>query len=162
MNKFIDLIIESNRLPLPERRQYVKSRVAELLSKNALNKWGLGDSVADASVRILIVIAAWSNYDLRLLDALSETPARRTKLDERIDIADIDEIIGPTENCELIMDKIIPEIGTIFHTPIVGIWENGMLVQKGSGAAGRDLIINRYGLNREAIIKVPFIPLVKR
>lgn len=47
---------------------------------------------------------------------------------------------------------MIPGIGKTFQTPVVGVWEKGVLTQKATGAAGRDLIIARYGLNRDEIL----------
>ncbi len=44
-------------------------------------------------------------------------------------------------------ERYIPEIGQVYQTPVVGVWENGVLDQKASGARARELLIVNYNFN---------------
>lgn len=151
MKNFIDLLSENSGLSVQKHPEWVSSQIEKMLSATGLNTWHLGDPVLTAGQRVLIGIAAWSAYDLRLLDALSQVRPDKVGAQERIDILDIDAASRASGGWDY-FEHMIPGIGQVFHTPLVGIWENSTLTQKGSGAVGRDLIIDRYGLSRDQII----------
>jgi hypothetical protein len=46
------------------------------------------------------------------------------------------------------LEEYIPgmDMGAIFHTPVVGVWKEGAVVVRLSGAAARDAITGLYGL----------------
>lgn len=150
MKKFIDLLIEQYKLPAAHRSSWATSQLENRLSGSTLNAWHLGDPVSPASKRILIGIAVWSAYDLRLLDALDQAFVDKPSAHERIDIFELDAE-GRTSGGYEYIEQVIPGLGRIYHTPIVGIWESSKLTKKDSGAAARELIIERYNLNRDDI-----------
>ena len=127
------------------------SRLAQMISGSAMQWWSWGDSIPDTENQILIGVATWSVYDLRLLDALDEMSANSK---DRIRILDMEKVPDFVWSLDL-FNQVIPGIGKIYQTPVIGIWEEGALVEKGSGAAGRDLVVDRYDLNREQIVKIP-------
>jgi hypothetical protein len=43
-------------------------------------------------------------------------------------------------------EDYIPGIGRVYSTPVVGLWKNGVLIQKGAGVEGRKILIDRYEL----------------
>ena len=149
ITRFLDLLTEQYRLPAEEREEWVTSQLELLLSGSVLNAWHLGDPVPTTGYGILIGIVSWSGYDLRLLDALAQPRTVRGR--ERIDVLDIDAA-GRSSGSYAYFDRLIPGIGKIYQTPIVGVWNDGALMQKGSGAAGREFIIDRYNLNRDQIL----------
>jgi len=149
MTRFLDLLTEQYRLPAEEREQWVTSQLEQLFSGSVLNAWHLGDPVPTTGCRILIGIVSWSGYDLRLLDALRQADTVRGQ--GRIDVLDIEAAARSSGSYDY-FERVIPGIGKIYQTPIVGIWNNGALMQRGSGAAGRELIIDRYNLNRGQIL----------
>ncbi len=123
-----------------------------MLAGSGLNAWHLGDPVPTIGQRILIGIAAWSVYDLRLLDALKQACTGRLGTLARIDILDIDAASRASGGWDY-LGRIFPGIGNIYHTSVVGIWENDTLIQTASGATGRGLIIDRYSLSRDEIVQ---------
>lgn len=151
MKRFIDLLNEQYKLPSKEQPEWTAAQLEALLAESLLHQWRLGDPIPEAGRRILVGIARWSRYDLKLLDALNRSCHNNHGGHERIDIFDIDAAARSTGNWDF-LTEVIPGIGKIYQTPTVGIWEDGVLVQKGSGAAGRDLLIDRYGLDREDIL----------
>jgi hypothetical protein len=157
MKRFIDLLNDQDKLPSEEQPEWAARQLERLLSESTLNAWHLGDPVPTVGQRILVGVARWSAYDLRLLDALKQAHADGPRSHEHIDILDIDATGRVSGNWDF-FERAIPGIGKVLQTPVVGIWENGALTQKGSGAAGRDLVINRYCLNREEILLKPQMP----
>lgn len=88
---------------------------------------------------------------MRLLDALSRLPATAHPSQDQIQIFDVDAVGRATGGYDY-LERTLPGIGKVFQTPVVGVWEKGVLAQRASGAAGRDLLIARYGLNRKEIL----------
>jgi hypothetical protein len=95
-------------------------------------------------------VATWSGYDMRLLDELNETRMRHPNPNERIEVFDTDDIRNQEQ-----VDEYVPGIEKVVGLPVVGIWENGILIQTGSGAIALNLHVDRYFLDRERIIKLP-------
>jgi len=77
---------------------------------------------------------------MHLLDDLIERSMNRTDLGDEIEVFDLANSSTPDLN------KYVPGLGNVHHTPVVGIWENGVLVERASGARARDLIVDRYKL----------------
>jgi len=151
MKRFIDLLNEQYKLPADEQAEWATARIERMLIERRILVWHLGDSIPKASRRVLIGIVPWSAYDLRLLDSLTRACARADDSREQLEIFDVDAA-GRASGGYDYLERTIPGIGKIFQTPVVGVWENGILTQKASGAAGRDLIIDRYMLNRDEIL----------
>jgi|ERR1700733_10600791 len=147
IKKLADLFTEKSHLPIAEQKDYVRLRLPEMLSGSHLNLWRIGDPVITLPRRVLLGIATWSLYDLKLLDSLAESLDLAHAGEERVDVFDVDEEVDSKVLLEHHFEKYIPGIGKVFNTPFVGIWENGVLNQKGSGAEGRKLIADRYKLN---------------
>jgi hypothetical protein len=85
--------------------------------------WKLGDDISAASRRVLIGVAPYSGYDLKLLEALNELPL--DPISDRIDVFDV--LACQTQED---FEKYIPGIGKVYQTPVVGIWEQGRLLQR--------------------------------
>ena len=150
MRRFIDLLTEQSKVPAEERPEWVTSQTKELLSRSSLNAWHVGDPIPVVDHWVLIGIAAWSGYDLRLLDVLAQARAK-PGAQERIAVFDID-VEGNASRGYDYLERIIPGLGKIYQTPVVGVWESGILKQCGSGFAGRNLIVDRYNLNGDEMI----------
>jgi len=154
MKKFIDLLTEKSRLPSGEHQNWVSSQIEMMLPRGQLQVWHLGEPIRKSGTRILIGIAAWSGYDLRLLDALTQAFTGRPDLQELVDILDIDVASRASGGWDY-FEWTFPSMGKVYQTPLAAIWEDGILMQKGSGAAGRDLIIDRYKLRRDQMAAIP-------
>jgi hypothetical protein len=87
---------------------------------------------------------------MRLLDDLNEARMRHSNQNERIEVFDTDDIRD-----QKLLDQYVPGIGKVVGLPVVGIWENGILIQKASGALALNLLVDRYSLNRARIKKLP-------
>jgi len=83
--------------------------------------------------RVLLGIAVWSRYDLELLDRIEATLTETTSF--AMYVFDVDECHGGAADFE----RYVPGLGKVYHTPIVGIWRNGVLTSRASGFKGRQL-----------------------
>jgi hypothetical protein len=87
---------------------------------------------------------------MRLLDAL-EGPAEQ--LSDRFDVFDCGDVDSMGR-----MDFYVPGITPVFQTPVVGVWDGGTLVERGSGFDGRQILVRRYGLSDDWITTDPRLP----
>ena len=114
-------------------------RLSEALSTSRLNHWKARDNIASAKRRVLIGVAPYSQYDLKLLEALNELP-----LDPASDRIDVFDVLA----CQTQEDfeEYVPGIGKVYQTPVVGIWRNGKLEERNSGHSARELLMRLYGI----------------
>src|SRR6266853_5797969 len=120
---------------------YVRSKAPEVFRGSALV---LRDELAPTPrvAGALVGIAFYSPSDLKIVDALvRRSQDRKDSNPASIEVFDI-LICKSTQDLE----RILPGITPLYGTPIVGIWENSELVEKGSGAEGRRIICQYYGI----------------
>lgn len=89
------------------------------------------------SDRILLGVAVWSRYDLELLDGLTVTLTEHSQLPP-IYVFDVDVVVE-SKGVDA-FELYVPGIGKVYHTPIVGIWQNDVLRARASGYNGRELL----------------------
>jgi hypothetical protein len=100
--------------------------------------WNPGDPIPPTGDWLLIGVASWSGYDRRLvslIESLTRAPGRIALFDA--DVCDSQESVR----------VYIPRIGFVHHTPIVGHWHDGALVESDNGYAARHLIYRVLGLD---------------
>jgi hypothetical protein len=86
--------------------------------------------------RLLVLgVAAWSIYDVRLLTFVGDAVAGGAQPDLHVSVFDVDKLASSAE-----LQRIFPGIGEGFHTPVAGYWEAGQLKETASGFAARQLI----------------------
>lgn len=103
--------------------------------------WIPGDPIPADGDWLLVGVASWSGYDRRLvslIESLSRAPSRIALFNA--DVCDSQESVR----------AYIPRIGFVHHTPIVGHWHDGELVESENGYAGRHLIYRVLGLDPKA------------
>jgi hypothetical protein len=111
----------------------------EVVSRSPrLTLWGKNDAAPAIGRFLLIGVATWSGYDMKLLDALEQTP-------------DGPEVIGvfDTAGCKSNEDfeARIPGLGMVLQTPAVGLWEDGKLLARGTGYEGRLVALRACGID---------------
>ena len=116
-----------------------------LATASGLHPWRPGDPIPGNGRRVLVGVGSWSGYDLLLLDALADVVRSGKTGGDRVDVFQFWQDCSTQEQ----LDQFIPgmQIQSIFHSPVVGVWEDGMLKQTASGAEGRDLMTKLYGLS---------------
>ncbi|HJT76734.1 MAG TPA: hypothetical protein VJ739_05985 [Gemmataceae bacterium] len=113
---------------------------------SSLRLWRPGDPLSDHGTRILIGIATWSGYDMRLLDVVEEGMARGS--------APAVAVFN-TSDCRTQDDfnKYVPGLGAVYQTPVVGIWQDGRLEWSGQGAEARERVARLFGSGPDEIGK---------
>jgi hypothetical protein len=147
MTPFTDLA-ESPALPespdgsLAARQGALDALFPAAVAHSPLRLWAPGDPVPARGDRLLIGIATWSGRDMALLDAVSQS-LRDRHPPVTIEVFNVAGCASPD-----VFDRYVPGIGAVYHTPVVGLWSEGRLVDKASGKAGHDLIARVVGLPR--------------
>jgi hypothetical protein len=136
MTKFTDLFWSHPELGPAGQQDYVEAQLPAVVAQSNLHLWQPGDPVAHQGKRILLGVATYSIYDMRLLDVLDEEAGRRNGQTPRLDVFSV-------ARCRTHEDfaRYIPDLGTVLQTPVVGVWEGGALKEKGQGKPARDLAL---------------------
>jgi hypothetical protein len=125
-------------------------QLAERVRRSALTWFPDRAETNGAGRRLVIGVAVWSNYDLRLLDLVNEAVRAGKQLDLHVAVFNIDELSSPAE-----LQRIFPGIGEVFQTPAVGYWEAGQLKETASGFAGRQLVARLLGFDPKLVLEQP-------
>jgi hypothetical protein len=111
-----------------------------------LRLWRPGDPIPSRGTRLLVGIATWSGYDLRLLDVLDELVAQHRANKLVIEVFNTAGLL-PEE-----LNSYIPGLSSPHHTPFVGVWIDGALQQKASGYEGRKIAAQLLGFDADEIV----------
>lgn len=139
MTRFIELAQVpppsiSGGVALGVRQKERDAQFPAIVAESPFRLWHPGDRIKPTGDRVLIGVATWSPPDLAMLDILASlASAREANLD--IDVFNVSSC--PTTAA---FEEYVPGIGAVFHTPVVGVWIDGVLTDKSSGKRARDLI----------------------
>jgi hypothetical protein len=125
----------------------VDRELPTLVKASPLRWWHVGDDFGDEGVRLLIGVATWSGYDMRLLDVIAAALAHAPKRAPSVDVFNI-------ADCRQLHDlrSHVPKLRQVFHTPIVGVWREGQLVESREGYEARDLVARMFGSGSAEIV----------
>lgn len=142
--KIVELFEQARRLAPKDQASFVGAKLPEALVGSPISVWRRGDPIPVVDRRILIGIAPYSLPDLQLVDKLTEVLKRRPGVRDSVQIFDV-------LSCSKMVDfeGYVPGVGSVYQTPVLGIWENGILVERATGAKARQIISRRYGLSPE-------------
>jgi hypothetical protein len=91
-------------------------------------------------------VAVWSGYDMNLLDHLDQAVAGGANTGTPVFVFDTDSISMPDE-----LEAILPGLGLVHHTPVVGYWVGRKLIEKAVGFDGRQVVARLFGID-EALL----------
>lgn len=123
-------------------------QLAERVRRSALAWFPDRSETNGTGIRLVIGVAVWSAYDLRLLDLVNEAVAKRSDL--HVAVFNIDQLASAAE-----LQRIFPSIGEVFQTPAVGYWEAGQLKETASGFAGRQLVGRLLDFDPKLVLEQP-------
>jgi hypothetical protein len=95
---------------------------------------------------LLVGVAVWSGYDMNLLDHLDQAVNGGARADLVVYVFDADSCSSDAQ-----FEAIIPGIGFVHHTPVVGHWEGGKLVEKACGFHGRQIVARLFGIDEQLL-----------
>ena len=129
-------------LAISEENDRARQLFPMLIQQSHLHVWNPGDPVRGAR-RLLVGVATWSLYDLSLLDVLDQVVAEGCPGLNRIDVFDLDRVEEPD------FEEYVPGLGKVVGTPVAGVWEDGILGDRGFGWRAFRLISNLLGVALE-------------
>ena len=134
--KLVELLKDEGNLTVSELQQSARVRFWELLANSGLKRWRKEDNIPGSMRRVLIGLApSYSIPDLdlaeRVINAAHCSASHLTV--EFFDVTDVADMAD--------MQNYIPGIGNVYQTPVVGVWEVGVLVARAQGRAGEQLAL---------------------
>jgi hypothetical protein len=132
---FVELFMKHNRLlakKIPQR-QFLDEMLQQATALG-LRIWRRRDATSARGRRILLGVVPWSLYDMEALDAVCYDFKGAL-----FEIFIVDECGSQAD-----FEDFVPGVGPVWQTPVVGIWEDGRLVEKAWGFEGRQLL-KQYG-----------------
>jgi hypothetical protein len=105
-----------------------------------------GQSLPDDARFLLVGVAVWSGYDMNLLDYLARAVADGSRPDTPVYVFDTDSVTSPED-----FEVLVPGIGFVHHTPVVGYWADGKLVEKACGFHGRQIVARLFGIDEQLL-----------
>jgi hypothetical protein len=145
MNRFMTLFWSYRELSPGEQQRAVHREFPAVVAQSPFRLWRPGDSVPGNGIRIRIGVATWSGYDMRLLDVLAEGVLRAP--------APAMEVFDTADCCQQAdFEKYIPDIGDVYQTPVVGIWQDGRLEWSGQGYEARERVARMFGSSSDEIV----------
>jgi hypothetical protein len=148
MTTFFDIFASQSRPESWNDPTGASSRFPEVVAASPFHLWQPGDPIAEQGVRLLIGVAIWCGYDMRLLDVIAEALSRNPMDPPVVEVFNVDDCRRPED-----LDQYIKGMGTVFihHPPIAGLWRNGRLDWSGQGHEARELIARLFGSSSDAI-----------
>jgi hypothetical protein len=147
MKTFAQLFLEGQQRNPFDNGEFVRSRADEGLSGSGV---ALRTSIEPLSMQngVALVVAFYSLSDLKFLDQLVSTlrSQARPLMKEPILIFDALSFKKMAD-----FETLIPSIGRVLQTPVVGVWENGHVVEKGVGREARMVLARKYGMKAPEI-----------
>jgi hypothetical protein len=127
-------------LSISEENDQAEQLFPVLIQQSHLQSWNPGDPIHGGR-RLLVGVATWSLYDLSLLDVLDQVIAEGCSGLDRIDVFDMDQTKQGA------FEHYVPGLGKVVRTPVAGLWEDGILGDKGFGWRAIRLISGLLGVS---------------
>ena len=135
---------------LPGETQLRAARLLPERVKAGPLDWWPTDAIPNGTGdRLLVGIAVWSAYDLTLLDLLENAVRHGHGAGTPVGVFNVDQL-APAG-----LERLLPGIGFVHHSPVVGHWVGGKLVEKSCGFHARELVSRLFGLDAKAVIERP-------
>lgn len=145
---FSDLLTRDPSFSAGDAQRRARELLPDLVRRSALVWYPDHAGANGPAPRLVVGVAVWSNYDLRLLDILNELAARGNQ--PPVAVFDIDALASPDE-----LERIFPGIGPVLQTPVVGCWDGGQLLETASGFAARQLLGRVLGFDPQLVLTPP-------
>lgn len=148
MTNFFDLFIShSSRPEFRDDPTWADRRFPEVISTSPFRLWQPGDPIIATGERLLIGVATWSGYDMRLLDVIAEALSRNPINPPVIDVFN-------TAKCKHMKDfaVYIPGLSEAMQIPVIGFWRDQQFYAFEQGHAARERVARLFGSNSDEIV----------
>jgi hypothetical protein len=135
MPTFSDLVQPIPGVEPGPRQELADSRFPQLAASHGFRVWRPDDPIPHTGERMLIGVATYSTLEMDLLDRLTPLVASLKPRGCVIELFNVRDVQSMAD-----FEQFVPGIGSVYQTPIAGLWAQGLLVAKGTGAKARELI----------------------
>jgi hypothetical protein len=137
MSIFFDLFVQGSRAADPS---WADRRFPDVVAQSPFRVWHPGDPIPAKGTRLLVGVATWSGYDMRLLDVIAEAVTRAGSGDQTLEVFNTAECKQPGD-----FAAYVPNRWELVNTPVAGVWLDGTLNWSGQGAGARDHLAQMFG-----------------
>jgi len=147
MNRFLELMHDIPRLG-PAQFDFSRRelRFPAVVAESHLRLWKPGEPIPDRGARILFGTATWSGYDMHLLDILDQALAEQSDDAPTIEVFNAGILTAIQD-----FERYIPGLEA-HHTPVLGIWKDGRLVERQFGYHAADRLARMFGTTADEIV----------
>ena len=150
MTSFFDLFVRHSSDPsVRDYPTWADQRFPELVASSSFHLWRPGDPIIfKDNVRLLVGVATWSGYDMRLLDVIAEAIRRKSVVPPVVDVFN-------TVGCQRAEDfaRYIPGLHEISQTPVAGFfWQEEQFSTSYQGHAARQTVAKIFGSTSAEIV----------
>jgi len=117
-----------------------------LVARGPLRLWRPDMPIAEQGIRLLLGVATWSGYDMRLLDLIIDSKRRIPREESIVDLFNVADCRRPGD-----VRNYVPKLRQVFHTPVFGVWRNGRFQEARQGHQARNLVALRFGSSSDEI-----------
>ncbi len=129
-----------------DSQRLARRLLPERVGHSSLRWWSPDRPLPGLTDFLLLGVAVWSGYDLNLLDHLDGAVSGGTRPELPVFVFDADAVASPED-----FEAILPGIGFVHHTPVVGHWSGGKLLEKACGFHGRQIIARLFGIDERLL-----------
>ena len=155
MKRFAQLYVKAHQEGDLYSDRMIMKAFPRIVSQSRLNYWCPGDKIGEKCQRILVGVApGWDDLDIKLLDGLDQALSQERYSDYQIDVFDISTLKRMED-----LQKYIPEIERAYHTPLIGLWKNGVFQKSMWGYDGRLFLAELFGFADEfrSVLRPPHL-----
>jgi hypothetical protein len=147
MNHFLELTHDTPRLGPGQFDVANRDRqFPAVVEESNFRLWKPGDPIPARGTWTLFGVAMWSQYDMHLLDVINQALAEQGDNVPNVEVFNAG-ILTSTEEFE----RYIPRLEA-HHTPVLGIWQDGRLVERQFGYHASDRLARMFGTSADEIV----------
>ena len=148
MSSFRDLLAPTMGSDFGDPLRLAALALPDRVKQSPMDWWPLDAMPNGTGNRLLVGVAVPLGYDLNLLDLLEEAIRGGRGDGLPVGVFDIDSLPSLDE-----LERLLPGIGIVSHTPVVGHWVCGKLKQVASGYQGRQLVGQLFGFDPQLALE---------
>jgi hypothetical protein len=149
MTSFFDLFVRNSTQPESwTDPDWADHQFPELVARSPFRLWQPGDPISQEGLRLLLGVATWSGYDMRLLDVIAEAITAQPQELRHVEVFN-------AAGCRHEKDirRYVPGLRHPLHTPFLGIWSDGVWMSSEQGHEARDHVTQLFGARSADIVE---------
>jgi hypothetical protein len=133
-------------LSLGEVQDRARRVLPARVEQSSLRWWSPGGALPEHARFLLVGVAVWSGYDMNLLDHLDSAVTAGIQSDTTVYVFDADWATSPED-----FESLMPGISFVHHTPVVGYWTDGKLIETACGFQGQEFVARLFKIDEHLV-----------